>query len=219
MLLECVRQPYSKQQLSMLWALAHDPEVHRVFFMHLRSIDTSIITIGNAPLTSVKRAAIADQAPMAIRFLVYAVQENTRAFCAGSKHISEGERMNHADVIDGFELKHRNYDTSAFQHLLGEQLQQALLLEDFKSPQTCSKVPQTHAYQVAMDHFAGQRYNHSNTGLCGKAFKKLGLEINRQARVFGKPRRCVYLPSIEGIEYLLSKKHWLAEGNDAPLDE
>ena len=193
----------------------HDPEVHRIFFQHLRTVDTSVITIGSAPLTTVKQAAIADQAPVAIRFLVHAIRESrTKAFCRGSKHMSEGDRMNYMDDIDSFELKHRSYDTSAFQNLLGDQLQEALLLEDFKNRNSRSKVYQTHAYDIVQTHFAGQRYQNANHSVYMKSFKKLGLETNKTTRILGSPRRCIWFPSIEGLQYMLSKKHWLGDEDE-----
>jgi len=73
---ECCGMHYPNEHLSELGALAKDDRVRQLFFQHLRTIDVSCLQKGQAPLTTYKRQAIADQAPAAIKWLKHVVSES-----------------------------------------------------------------------------------------------------------------------------------------------
>lgn len=200
MLLECKPQKYTKAHWQALWQTMQDPQAQQIFYQHLRHIDISNITIGAAPLTSTKKEAIADQAPTAIRWLVDNIQSGGKDLCRPISTWTEMERMNNDDVMFDFHLKHRDYDTTAFHNLIGEDLHLALLCEDLARGSKCmTRVPMAHVFTTIQNHFTGQRYMASNHQQYKKTLKQLGLQTDRMVRVYGgitNPTRCVIFPRV-----------------------
>ncbi|KAL0043400.1 hypothetical protein WJX79_003619 [Trebouxia sp. C0005] len=193
---------YSDDQWGHLWSLVNDATIREVFFQYLvTSVDTSVIRIGRAPMTSSKADAAAEQCPVGIKWLKTAVLEQPN--CAAS--------------VPAWKREH---NSRALRNLLDEEYEKACLKDDLRKHSTVKCIlPLNHISACVATRFKGQSWMRYNEDDLKRDFKQLGLEP-RLARLAGTPRRgLITFPSIEGVIYLLRKKGWLTAAELALEDE
>ena len=124
---------HNAEKFKELFALAKDAGVCEIFFQFLRTVDTSKIEIGRAPLTTVKLESMSAQAPLAIRWLKSAVMDNPRIMCYVPNDIQgEAERCDYAANLEQFQLKSRAECTQPFSSLIGDAFEEYMVQQDLK---------------------------------------------------------------------------------------
>lgn len=224
-LLQCTRLTYSKAHWDLLWANVQDDTVRRLFYQYCLTIDTSIITKGQAPFTQFKQSLQADQAPMAIKWVKHVILSDPDALnWMVPKEINKPtERENVAADLDSglFSLKFRPAESAAYNALAGDAYEQlALQLDLAPRGQFKTVVPRGHVAECILNHFRGQAYRSSNEDEVIADLVRLGLTHTiKKIPHGGTSRRCIVFPSINAIKYLLRKKNWLSAADEAGIVE
>ena len=184
-----------------------------MFYQYLvTSVNTSVIRIGRAPMTSSKADAVAEQCPVGIKWMKTAILE--QANCAAQIPAWVGDdceqRTLWEDDKDKMTFHNRVHNSRAMRNLLDEEYEKACLKDDLgKRSNVKCILPLNHISACVAARFKGQSWMRYNEDDLKRDFKQLGLEA-KQARLAGTSRRgLITFPSIEGVIYLLRKKGWM----------
>lgn len=206
---------YTDDKWSNLWSLVNNSTVREIFFQYLRTcVDTSIIKMGMAPMTSAKADAASQQCPVGIKWLKTVIFEQPAAAACVPASVGEDftNRTAWDDDKDRMTFKPRGATSNAMRNLLGAELEEAALKQDFakRSKVTCV-LPLSHISKLVAKQFAGQSWMRINEDDIKRDFITLGAEI-KPALLAGKVRRnMVVFPSIDGIIHQMIKTGWMTK--------
>lgn len=220
-MLQPQRKQYSKANWTDMWYQVKDPGFQELFFHHLLSIDTSIITKGQAPMTAFKKVIQSEQAPPTITYLKELLHDPSM-MQRPMENMSDAFRMQLMDEFSTgrFALKHREPLPAAFQNLVEQPSEEELLAKDLSNNSAVkTQVPQKHVRDCITQYFRGQAYvkiNHAdiNSAFVRLGFKNSSMKLNDPTKQSNPPIKSFAFPSIEGLKYLLAREHWLTPADD-----
>ena len=122
-----------------------------------------------------------------------------------------------------FRIRHRpTAENDAFNNLVGEEWEQhALQLDLAKRSAVKTVVPIRHVTDCVMNYFKGQSFRGTTEDDIVDTFKSLGLKVDLVKKIpaGGTSRRCIVFPSVQGLIFLLKKKHWMSSEEVISYDE
>lgn len=143
---------YTDDQWTHLWSLVNDACIREVFYQHLLTVDTTVIRIGRALMTSTKADAAAQQCPVGIKWLKTAILEQPN--CAASTPAWVGDdyeqRSMWEEDKDKMTFHHRIHNSHALHNLLDEESEKACLKDGLcKRSSIACVLPLNHSACVA----------------------------------------------------------------------
>ena len=210
------RKNYAPGVWANMWYQVKDPSFQELFYQYLQTIDTSIITKGQAPMTSYKKRVQSDQAEPAVIFLKELLNDPF-LMQRPMENMSDGYRMQLMEEFNTqgrFALKHREPLPAAFQNLVQQPSDDELLEKDLSDNSSVKcQVPMRHVTDCIAHFFKGQAYFKNEPRAFNKGIRKLfGKDSSMAMHDPVKGEKINYkswaFPSVEGLRYLLEKHNY-----------
>jgi hypothetical protein len=225
-MLQPKRKQYRKDEWKDMWYQVKDPTFQELFYQYLQTIDTSIITKGQAPMTAFKTHIRASQAPPTIRFLKELLYDPT-LMQRPMANMNDQFRMQLLDEFstkNRFALKNRAMLPTALENLVERQSEAELLQKELKTRNNIkTQVPQNHVIDCILQYFRGHAYVREDSESIRRVLTDmLELPISTLGmRDPAKPSdaklstfRSWVFPSIEGLRYILDSKGYMTANDD-----
>jgi hypothetical protein len=220
------RKHYAPRDWANMWYQVKDPAFQEMFYQYLQTIDTSIITKGQAPLTAFKTHVRATQAPPTIRFLKELLYDATlmQRPMANMNDQFRMQLMDEFSTQNRFALKHRPALPTALENLVEHPSEEDLLQKELKTRNNIkTQVPQNHVVDCILQYFKGHAFIREDSESIRSVLSEMlelpvsSLGMRDPSRPSDAPPRTFrswVFPSIEGLRYLLDSKGYMAASDD-----
>jgi len=151
---------YPDEQWTHLWGLVNNPCIREVFYQYLvNCVDTSVVKIGRAPMTSSKADAAAEQCPVGIKWLKCAILEQPNCAAQVPSWVGDDyeQRAAWEDDKDKMTFHHHTNNSRAMRNLLDEEYEKMALKDDMgKRNAVKCIIPLNHISACVAAGFTGQ---------------------------------------------------------------
>ena len=169
-IINTTKLPYTTDDWANLWCLVKDSAERELFWQFIKARDVSSVQPGKAPSNQTKAVAIAEQAPDAVQYAKYFCLVASNDMQPRDTLALVGSNSNQLPLAvqqhpECFTIKERSSEIAAspaFQNLLGEQLEQALLHYDFvQGNRVCTNVLEKQHVSLHRPQYPGATLHHS----------------------------------------------------------